>query len=53
MLIDSPSEPVFPENYGVEEREADYHELAINGWPGALGVDSVIIAYDALLSTLD
>lgn len=25
----------------------------MNEWPGALGLDSVIIAYDALLSTLD
>lgn len=53
MLLDAESDPVFPEKFGVEERETDYHEFAINGWPGALGVDSVIIAYDALLSTLE
>ena len=27
--------------------------MSINGWPGALGVDSVIIAYDALLYSKD
>jgi len=27
--------------------------MSINGWPGALGVDSVIIAYDSLLYSKD
>lgn len=53
MLLDVPSNPVFPEIYGVKERDEEYLDLSINGWPGALGVDSVIIAYDSLLSTLD
>ena len=35
------------------EREHFYKTLAMNGnsWPGALGLDSVLIAYDALLSS--
>lgn len=33
------------------EREHFYHELAWNGWPGALGIDSLLIAYDAFLSS--
>jgi ADP-ribosylarginine hydrolase len=53
MLLDVPSAPFFPEVFGIDEREQDYREFSINGWPGALGVDSVIVAYDALLSTLD
>ena len=32
------------------EREHAYKELSWNGWPGALGIDSVLVAYDALLS---
>lgn len=32
------------------EREHFYKELSWTGWPGALGIDSVLIAYDALLS---
>lgn len=27
--------------------------MAVNGWPGALGVDAAIIAYDSLLGSLD
>lgn len=53
MELYAPSDPVFPELYDVQQREKQYLEFSINGWPGALGVDSVIIAYDALLSTLD
>jgi ADP-ribosylarginine hydrolase len=48
--IDKPNQkPAFPDKYDVAERDAFYHKLAGKGWPGALGVDSVIIAYDALL----
>ncbi len=52
MKIKVPTDPIFPEVYGVEQREEAYHSFSINGWPGALGVDSVIVAYDALLSSL-
>ena len=41
--------PDFPQEYGVIEREHFYKKLAWNGWPGALGIDSVLIAYDAFL----
>jgi hypothetical protein len=35
----------------VIEREHFYRTLSMNGngWPGALGLDSVLIAYDAFL----
>lgn len=40
----------FPKNYGVEERHDFYIKLnKKNGWGGSGGVDSVIIAYDAML----
>lgn len=42
--------PKFPEVYGIIEREHFYKNLALSKWPGALGVDSTLIAYDALLS---
>ena len=41
--------PVFPEVYGVEEREKFIMGISANGWGGACGHDSVIIAYDSLL----
>ena len=44
-------EPQFPEEYGVVEREHFYKKFAWNGWPGALGIDSVLVAYDAFLSS--
>lgn len=46
---DALTKPVFPEKYGIIEREHFYKKLAWNGWPGALGIDSVLIAYDAFL----
>ncbi len=45
--------PVFPDPYGIDERDAFYHSFAFRGWPGASGDDSVIIAYDALLGAGD
>ena len=53
MSISEPSIPIFPEKHDVWEREEFYEGLAINGWPGSLGIDSVIIAYDALLYSRD
>ena len=53
MSVNGPSLPVFPSNYGIKEREQAYHSFSINGWAGALGLDSVVVAYDALLSSLD
>ena len=45
--------PIFPEKYGVNERDQYYKLISKGGWPGAMGVDSVIIAYDALLGSKD
>lgn len=50
QIEDGKSEPVFPKEYGVAERDQFYTLWAYNGWPGASGDDSVIIAYDAILS---
>eukprot|EP00033_Pygsuia_biforma_P002004 GCRY01002229.1.p1 GENE.GCRY01002229.1~~GCRY01002229.1.p1 ORF type:complete len:439 (+),score=85.57 GCRY01002229.1:80-1396(+) len=48
--ITSPGQrPVFPRPYGVEQRDDFYAELSFDGWGGASGHDSVLIAYDALL----
>jgi ADP-ribosylarginine hydrolase len=48
--IDKPnSKPIFPANYDIAARDIFYRKLAKNRWPGSFGVDSVIIAYDALL----
>ncbi|XP_067945201.1 ADP-ribosylhydrolase ARH1-like isoform X2 [Watersipora subatra] len=44
-------EPVFPEVYGVEERDSYYKKISYSGWAGSGGHDSVIIAYDALLGS--
>jgi hypothetical protein len=52
--IDSPnSKPSFPRKYGVKERDEYYEVISRGSWPGALGVDSCIIAYDALLGSND
>lgn len=42
-------DPVFPEKYGVEERDKAYKTFINSKWAGAAGIDSVLIAYDALL----
>ncbi len=51
ILDDGDNEAVFPENYGIKERDAYYKKWSFDGWAGASGDDSVIIAYDALLSS--
>ena len=53
MSLTEASFPKFPEKYELEQREQFYKSVALTGWPGALGVDSVIIAYDALLHSKD
>mgnify|MGYP001145889134 CR=1 FL=1 len=47
------SGPVFPDPYGIRERDEFYMSFSIRDWPGACGDDSVIIAYDALLGAGD
>lgn len=41
-VSDGESEPVFPENYGVIERDTFYKKWSFNGWAGASGDDSCI-----------
>ncbi len=50
-ILDGQSEPVFPANYDVVERDAFYKTLRLQGsrTPGACGHDAPMIAYDALL----
>eukprot|EP01100_Stratorugosa_tubuloviscum_P008324 TRINITY_DN3463_c0_g2_i1.p1 TRINITY_DN3463_c0_g2~~TRINITY_DN3463_c0_g2_i1.p1 ORF type:complete len:373 (-),score=176.56 TRINITY_DN3463_c0_g2_i1:97-1215(-) len=40
---------VFPSIFGVKERDQFYTSISYDGWGGASGDDSVIIAYDSLL----
>ncbi|XP_067945206.1 ADP-ribosylhydrolase ARH1-like [Watersipora subatra] len=51
QITDGEHEPVFPDAYGVKERDEYYNELSFSGWGGSAGHDSVIIAYDALLGS--
>ena len=44
-------DPVFPPDYGVEERDKFYKSLSYSGWGGSSGHDAPMIAYDALLSS--
>ncbi|XP_077979707.1 ADP-ribosylhydrolase ARH1-like [Glandiceps talaboti] len=50
QIEDGKSQPVFPENFGVKERDQFYKSLSFAGWGGASGHDAPMIAYDALLS---
>ncbi|XP_052767910.1 uncharacterized protein LOC128208392 [Mya arenaria] len=52
-IEDGTSEPTFPENYGIRERDAFYKSLSFSGWGGSSGHDAPMIAYDALLSCND
>ncbi|XP_071497275.1 ADP-ribosylhydrolase ARH1-like [Diadema antillarum] len=40
---------MFPEKYGVVERDAFYNSVSFRGWGGSSGHDAPMIAYDALL----
>jgi len=51
ILDDQSTQPTFPENYGVAERDNYYNSISYSGWGGASGNDSTIIAYDALLGS--
>jgi len=44
------TEAIFPENYGVKERDAFYKSVSFSGWGGSSGHDAPMIAYDALLA---
>ncbi|KAK3089779.1 hypothetical protein FSP39_006452 [Pinctada imbricata] len=45
------SQPVFPEKYGVPERDKFYKSLSYAGWGGSSGHDAPMIAYDAILGS--
>ena len=49
-ITDGESEPHFPEDFGVQERDRFYHSLSFAGTGGASGHDAPMIAYDAMLS---
>ena len=51
QLENGDKDPVFPSSYGITERETFYKKWSYNGWAGASGDDSVIVAYDALLGS--
>lgn len=48
-IADGESEPRFPEDYGIKERDAFYRSLSFSGTGGASGHDAPMIAYDACL----
>ena len=48
-ILDGQSEPNFPENYGVIERDKFYKSVSYSGKGGSSGHDAPMIAYDALL----
>ncbi|KAM8933711.1 ADP-ribosylarginine hydrolase [Pelodytes ibericus] len=48
-ILDGKSQPIFPEKYGVEERDRFYQQLSYSGWGGSSGHDAPMISYDAFL----
>ena len=50
-IKDGTSEPIFPKNFDVNERDIFYRELSFDGQGGASGHDAPMIAYDALLGS--
>ncbi|XP_068101329.1 ADP-ribosylarginine hydrolase isoform X3 [Hyperolius riggenbachi] len=52
-ILDGTSQPKFPEEYGVKERDAFYKSVSFSGWGGSSGHDAPMIAYDAILGSRD
>ncbi|XP_055954705.1 ADP-ribosylhydrolase ARH1 isoform X2 [Patella vulgata] len=52
-ILDGKSEPVFPENYDVKQRDEFYRSVSYSGWGGASGHDAPLIAYDSILFAKD
>ena len=50
-IWDGTSEPLFPENYDINERDIFYRKISFDGQGGASGHDAPMIAYDALLGS--
>jgi len=49
ILEEGQNDPKFPEDYGIVKRDEFYKSISWDGWGGASGHDSTLIAYDALL----
>ncbi|KAJ3591510.1 hypothetical protein NHX12_006644 [Muraenolepis orangiensis] len=52
-ILEGTGKAVFPQPYGVKEREVFYKGVAFRDWGGSSGHDAPMIAYDALLSAGD
>ncbi|KAG9349148.1 hypothetical protein JZ751_029471 [Albula glossodonta] len=48
-ILHGTGEALFPETYGVKERDEFYKSVSYSGWGGSSGHDAPMIAYDALL----
>lgn len=48
-ILDGKGQPVFPDTFGVKERDNFYAAVSRDGWGGASGHDAPLIAYDAFL----
>ena len=44
-IIDGETEPEFPKDYGIAERDAFYKSVSFSGWGGASGHDAPMIAW--------
>ncbi|KAM9035077.1 ADP-ribosylarginine hydrolase isoform X2 [Sarcophilus harrisii] len=45
--------PIFPESFGVKERDQFYKSVSYSDWGGSSGHDAPMIAYDAILAAGD
>jgi len=52
ILNESQDFPIFPQDFGVKERDEFYKSVSFGGWGGSSGHDAPLIAYDALLGAL-
>lgn len=52
-ILEGQNDPVFPDKYGVKERDAFYDTLSLKHWGGSCGHDAPMIAYDALMGAKD
>lgn len=43
-ILDGKSQPKFPDEYGVKERDLFYKTISYSGWGGASGHDAPMIA---------
>ena len=50
QILEGTSDAVFPEKFGVKQRDAFYKSVSFSGWGGASGHDAPMIAYVANLN---